>query len=141
MAGLLWAANPCVLAAVPVTIGFVGSGARDGGAALRLTLGFVIGMVAAFVLLGLAAARLGMFFGTRGPGWTAFGGVAIVAAGAALLLTRDASGLCPPGLRDGMERVFRGSGLSGAVVLGALTGTVLTPCATPVLGAALAVAG
>lgn len=140
-AGLLSAASPCVLAAVPITVGFVGGGATDGRTALRLTLGFIVGMIAAFVGLGLAAARLGMFFGTLGPGWTAIGGAVIVAGGAALFLRRDAGALCPAAVRGWMQANFGGSGLPGALGLGALTGTVLTPCATPVLGAALALAG
>lgn len=113
-AGLLSAASPCVLAA---------------------------GMVVAFVGLGLAAARLGMFFGTLGPGWTAFGGAVIVAAGVLLFTGSDTAALCPNALRGWMQAHFGNSGLPGALVLGALTGTVLTPCATPVLGAALALAG
>ena len=136
-AGLLSAASPCVLAAVPVTVGFVGGGATDGRTALRLTLGFVAGMVAAFVGLGLAAARLGMFFGTLGPGWTAFG----VAGGVFLFARKGAGALCPTVVRGWMQTHLGNSGLPGALVLGALTGTVLTPCATPVLGAALALAG
>lgn len=140
-AGLVSAASPCVLAAVPVTVGFVGGGAADGRAALRLTLGFTLGMIAAFVALGLAAARLGMFFGTLGPGWTALGGVVILAGGAVLFLRGDAGDLCPAPLRGWLQAHLGGSGLPGAVALGALTGTVLTPCATPVLGAALALAG
>lgn len=140
-AGLLSAASPCVLAAVPVTVGFVGGGATDRRTALRLTLGFVIGMIVAFMALGLAAARLGMFFGTLGPGWTAAGGVVIVAAGAFLLTRRDVGALCPTALRGWMQTHLGGTGLTGAVMLGALTGTVMTPCATPVLGAALALAG
>jgi len=140
-AGLLSAASPCVLAAVPVTVGFVGGGARDGRAALRLTLGFILGMVLAFVGLGLAAARLGMFFGTLGPGWTALGAGVIMTGGLVLWLRRDDRALCPNAVQGWMERHLRGAGLVGALVLGALTGTVLTPCATPVLGAALALAG
>ncbi|MFN4153841.1 MAG: cytochrome c biogenesis CcdA family protein [Paracoccaceae bacterium] len=140
-AGLLSAASPCVLAAVPVTVGFVGGGAKDGRAALRLTLGFILGMVVAFVALGLAAARLGMFFGTLGPGWTALGGAVIVTGGLWFLLRQGSGAICPTAVQGWMERRFKGSGLWGAVALGGLTGSVLTPCATPVLGAALALAG
>ncbi|MFN4157565.1 MAG: cytochrome c biogenesis CcdA family protein [Gemmobacter sp.] len=140
-AGLLSAASPCLLAALPVTVGFVGGGAQDGRAALRLTLGFILGMVVAFVALGLAAARLGMFYGTFGRGWTALGGAVIGAGGLWLLLRRDGGAICPTALQGWMEHHFKGSGLLGAAALGGLTGTVLTPCATPVLGAALALAG
>lgn len=140
-AGLLSAASPCVLAAVPVTVGFVGGGATNGRAALRLTMGFVLGMVAAFVGLGLAAARLGMFFGTLGPGWTALGGAVIVTAGLALLFGHSKGAICPSVVQGWMEQHLKGAGLWGALALGAMTGTVLTPCATPVLGAALALAG
>lgn len=140
-AGLLSAASPCVLAAVPVTVGFVGGGATNGFGALRLTLGFIAGMIVAFVGLGLAAARLGMFFGTLSTAWTALCGAIIMAGGAFLFLRRENGTLCPTALRGWMQTHLGGTGLSGALTLGALTGTVLTPCATPVLGAALAMAG
>lgn len=48
---------------------------------------------------------------------------------------------CRIGLPSAMQKYLARSGLWGAVVLGALIGTVISPCATPALGAALAIAG
>ncbi|ULB12482.1 sulfite exporter TauE/SafE family protein (plasmid) [Cereibacter azotoformans] len=138
VAGLLSSASPCVLAAVPITVGFVGGKAEDFGSALRLTLAFLTGMIASFVLLGLAAARLGMFFGALSPVWVLAGGAVIALAGVAALLRADGCAVPAASL---VERHLRGSGTLGALGIGALTGTVMTPCATPVLATALAVAG
>jgi len=52
-----------------------------------------------------------------------------------------AGNACSVGLPAALQTYLARSGLWGAVVLGALIGTVMSPCATPALGAALAIAG
>lgn len=138
-AGVLSSATPCVIAAVPITVGFVGSSAQTPREATRLSLAFVGGMTLSFVALGLAAARLGLFFGVMGGPWVVFVGVLVAAAGVWLLVRP--SGACSIAMPLSWQALFRGSGWVGAVVLGALVGTVMSPCATPPLVAALSVAG
>ena len=54
--GVLTSASPCVLAAVPVAVGFVGGQAMTPRRAWWLALAFVAGMNAALLAMGLAAA-------------------------------------------------------------------------------------
>jgi cytochrome c-type biogenesis protein len=139
VAGVLSSASPCVAAAVPITVGFVGSRARSTREAVGLSGAFVGGMTLTFVVLGLAAARLGVFFGVVGGPWTVLVGIAVAGAGLWLLLRP--SSICAVGMPPEWQSRFGGSGWIGAAVLGALVGTVMSPCATPALAAALSVAG
>ncbi|MDO9144359.1 cytochrome c biogenesis CcdA family protein [Rhodoferax sp.] len=136
--GVLTSASPCVLAAVPVAVGFVGGQANSPRRAWTLSLAFVAGMNIALLLMGLAAARLGLMMGTLPGPWLVVVGVLVM--GLAVWLWRAGSA-CSVGLPTALQKYLARSGLWGALVLGALIGTVMSPCATPALGAALAIAG
>jgi cytochrome c biogenesis protein CcdA len=138
-AGVVSSISPCVVAAVPIAVGFVGGGATSLRQAARLTFGFLAGMPVAFVGLGLAAALLGRFLGALGPGRTITVGLPIAGVGALLFFEAGGTNLAP--VQGWMQARLCYSGLWGAAVLGALTGTLITPCATPVLAAALTPAG
>lgn len=136
--GVLTSASPCVLAAVPVAVGFVGGSGATPRRSLHLALVLVAGMTLALTMLGLAAARLGRLMGTLPGLWTVVVGGLVIAAGAWIGWGRDGGSLhLPPAL----QRRLAGTGWIGALVLGALLGTVMTPCASPALAAALAWAG
>lgn len=137
--GLVTSATPCVLAAVPVAVGFVGGQATSPRRAWALTLAFVAGMNVALLLLGLITARLGLLLGTLPGPWSIAVGVFV--AGAAVALWRADPESCGLQLPAGMQARLARSGLGGSAVLGALIGTVMSPCATPALAAALALAG
>lgn len=136
--GVLTSASPCVLAAVPVAVGFVGGSSSTPRQALQLALVLVAGMTLALTGLGLAAARLGILMVTLPGVWTVVAGALIVAAGLWIGWGRDSGGLRLPA---SLQQRLAGSGWLGALVLGALLGTVMTPCASPALAAALAWAG
>jgi cytochrome c biogenesis protein CcdA len=136
--GVLTSASPCVLAAVPVAVGFVGGSGATPRRSLRLALTLAAGMTLALTVLGLAAARLGILMGTLPGRWTVVAGALVIAVGVWIGWARNCGGLhLPPPL----QRRLAGSGWIGALVLGALLGTVMTPCASPALAAALAWAG
>jgi cytochrome c-type biogenesis protein len=137
--GLLTSASPCVLAAVPVAIGFVGGQACSPRRAWALSLAFVAGMNIALLIMGLMAARLGLLMGTLPGPWLVVVGFMVVAL--AVWLWRSDSASCSVGMPSRLQQHLARSGLWGAVVLGALIGTVMSPCATPALAAALAIAG
>lgn len=67
--GVLTSASPCVLAAVPVAVGFVGGQANSPRRAWALSLAFVAGMNIALLMMGLAAARLGLMMGMLPGPW------------------------------------------------------------------------
>lgn len=137
--GVLTSASPCVLAAVPVAVGFVGGQAVTPRRSAVLALAFVAGMNIALLAMGLAAARLGLLLGSLPGPWSVAVGLLVV--GLAVWLWRSPAAACGITLPAAMQQRLAASGLWGAVLLGGLIGTVMSPCATPALAAALALAG
>lgn len=134
LGGLLTSANPCVLAAAPLVVGFTGGTRQGRHHPVLLSAVFVLGLAMAFTLLGLLAAVTGSLLGDVGWGWKALLGLLLLGMGLHLL------GVVPlPTVPQGQVARFRGAGLLGAFVLGGLTGTLSAPCATPALAAVLTV--
>src|SRR5512135_2631465 len=131
--GLISAASPCVLAAIPLVIGYVG-GYSEGNKkkAALYSLVFVLGLSITFTLLGAAASIMGQFLGFMGK-WL-YLGLALIAVLMGLQLT----GIISIPLPFQKTRAVKTKGLLGAFLLGMLTGTVSSPCATPVLAVILA---
>lgn len=137
--GVLTSASPCVLAAVPVAVGFVGGQTLSPARSWALAGAFVAGMNLALLAMGLAAARLGLLMGSLPGPWSVAVGLVVMAL--AIALWRAPAAACGVSLPPAWQRRLAASGLGGAVLLGALIGTVMSPCATPALAAALALAG
>jgi cytochrome c-type biogenesis protein len=133
VAGLVSAASPCVLAAIPLIIGYVGgySGGNRKKAALY-SLVFILGLSITFTLLGTAASAMGSLLGALGR-WL-YIGLAVIAVVMGLQLM----GIIDIPLPFQKTHMVKSKGLWGAVLLGLLTGTVSSPCATPVLAVILA---
>ncbi len=131
--GIISAASPCVLAAIPLIIGYVGgySGGDKKRAAL-FSLIFVLGLSITFTILGVAASVMGQLLGFMGR-WL-YIGLAIIA----VLMGLQLMGIISIPLPFQSTRDLRTKGLLGAFLLGLLTGTVSSPCATPVLAVILA---
>jgi cytochrome c biogenesis protein CcdA len=127
LGGVISSASPCVLAAVPLVIATVGGGATTRGRALTLSLAFVAGLALCFTALGAVAALTGTLIGDVSWLWKALLAVVLIAMGLHL------SGLVQLPLPQFDGKRFRGAGLAGAFGLGALTGTLSSPCATPIL--------
>jgi cytochrome c biogenesis protein CcdA len=133
IAGLVSAASPCVLAAIPLIIGYVG-GYSEGNRkrAALYSLVFILGLSITFTLLGAAASAMGQIFGFMDR-WL-YVGLAVIAVAMGLQLM----GVLSIPLPFQKTRTAKSKGLWGAFVLGLLTGTVSSPCATPVLAVILA---
>ncbi len=131
--GLISAASPCVLAAIPLIIGYVGgySGGNKKKAAIY-SLVFILGLSITFTVLGAAASAMGQFLSFAGQ-WL-YIGLAVIAVTMGLQLM----GLISIPLPFQKTRQVKSRGLWGAFLLGLLTGTVSSPCATPVLAVILA---
>lgn len=127
LGGVLSSASPCVLAAVPLVVATVGGGATRGGRAVALTTAFVLGLAVCFTALGALAALTGRLIGDVGGGWLVLLGAVLLTMGAHL------AGLVRLPLPRLSGTRFRQAGLAGAFLLGALTGTLSSPCATPIL--------
>ena len=133
IAGLVSAASPCVLAAIPLIIGYVG-GYSDGNKkkAAVYSLVFILGLSITFTLLGAAASVMGHVLGFLGRGL--YVGLAVIA----VLMGLQLMGILTIPLPFQKTRMVKSKGLWGAFFLGLLTGTVSSPCATPVLAVILA---
>ena len=128
LAGVISSASPCVLATIPLVIGFVG-GYADGDRkkAFLYSVAFVLGLSITFTAFGAAAGLLGTMFGTLGGWWyVAAGTVALVMGGQMMGLYE----IRLPVWRD--YRPKQG-GIIGSFLLGLFFGVVSSPCATPVL--------
>jgi len=132
LAGIISSASPCVLATIPLVVGYVG-GYADGDRrkAFLYSVAFILGLSLTFTAFGAAAGMLGTMFGMIGGWWYAALGVVAVAMGLQML------GLYQLRLPFHVEVKPKRKGIFGAFLLGLFFGVVSSPCATPVLVAIL----
>jgi cytochrome c biogenesis protein CcdA len=128
LAGVISSASPCVLATIPLVIGFVG-GYADGDRwkAFRYSLAFILGLSLTFTAFGAAAGLLGTMFGTLGGWWYVAAGTVALGMGGQMMGLYE--------IRLPVRRDFRPKqgGIIGSFLLGLFFGVVSSPCATPVL--------
>ena len=133
LGGLVTALNPCVLASIPLAIGFVGGYAtgRSKGYALLLAVFLFLGIAASFTVLGMVASLAGTLFGTTSKFWPVLIVIVCLVMGGQILVF--------PKFEIPMPRGFtpKAGGIVGAFLLGALTGVIASPCAMPVLAVLL----
>ncbi len=130
--GLVSAASPCVLAAIPLVIGYVGGYAEGNRARAALfSAVFVIGLSLTFTLLGAAASYFGQLLDFLGN-WLVYGFAALT-----VLMGLHLMGIISVPLPLQRTVHVNRRGLTGAFLLGLLTGAVSSPCATPVLAVIL----
>lgn len=128
LGGVLSSASPCVLATIPLVVGFVGGYAEGSRKkAFIYSLAFIIGLSITFTMFGAAAALLGTMFGTVGGWWYLAVGCVAVAMGLQML------GLYELRLPDLPQFKPKQGGIVGALLLGLFFGVASSPCATPVL--------
>lgn len=132
--GLLTALNPCVLAMIPLTIGFVGGTKEASGLrrALLFSIFFVLGLSITFAILGIIAASLGRLFGDVGNFWK------YLVAGVCLIMGLHLFEIFKFNIPAPRLAKPKAGGLIGAFLLGLLFGVVSSPCATPILAVLLA---
>jgi cytochrome c biogenesis protein CcdA len=129
--GALTASNPCVLAMIPLMMGFV-AGQRAGGRSVLRAFGFslvfVTGLAVTFTAMGMVAAVAGKMYGDVSHVWH------WVVALVCLIMGLHLTGLITvpiPSLGGRFQPKTRG--LVGTLVLGLLFGVVSAPCAAPIL--------
>jgi cytochrome c-type biogenesis protein len=133
LGGLISASSPCVLAIVPLVIGFVG-GYSEGNKkkAIVYALVFALGLSITFTILGAIASLMGRLFGDVGKFWY------YLAAGVAIIMGLYLIGVLKFKLPQPVTLKTKHKGIVGAFLLGLLFGAVSSPCATPVLAVILA---
>ena len=136
MGGVVATASPCILASIPLVIGFVGGYAEGRKKqAFFYSVTFVVGLAVVMSILGAMAALMGTMFGQVGAYWYFVVAVILMVMGLQL------AGLINLKLGGNAQRFLpRRTGLIGALILGALFGLVLSPCASPVLAVILTAA-
>jgi len=128
LGGLLSASSPCVLAVMPLAIGYVGSSSKGNKKkAVQLSLLFVLGLSLTFTALGAIAGLFGRLFGDVGQWWYWFVATVIIMMGLSMM------GVFQFRLPFAAKLKTEKKGALGAFLLGLLFGVVSTPCATPVL--------
>ena len=133
LGGLVSASSPCVLAIIPLVIGFVG-GYSEGNKkkAIIYSLVFALGLSVTFTILGAVASLVGGLFGDVGKFWY------YLAAGVAVIMGLYLIGVLNFRLPQPVTLKTKHRGILGAFLLGLLFGAVSSPCATPVLAVILA---
>ncbi len=133
LGGVIATASPCILASIPLVIGYVGGYAGDSKKqALIYSLTFVVGLAVVMSILGAMAALMGTMFGDVGTYWY------LVVAVILMVMGLQLAGVIKLKLGGDTQKYLpRRTGLIGALILGALFGLVLSPCASPVLAVIL----
>jgi cytochrome c biogenesis protein CcdA len=131
--GLLTASNPCVLAMIPLMIGFVGGQKELVGfrKSFIFSILFVIGLSVTFGIMGVIAATTGSLLGDVGNFWRYIVAAVCIVMGIHLL---EIIRIPIPSVQ--MKNV-KFSGTIGAFLMGLLFGVVSTPCAVPILAVIL----
>ncbi|ABQ24650.1 cytochrome c biogenesis CcdA family protein [Geotalea uraniireducens] len=128
LGGVLSSASPCVLATIPLVVGFVGGYSEgDRWKAFRYSLAFILGLSLTFTAFGAAAGLLGTMFGTLGGWWYMAAGVVALVMGGQMMGFYE--------IRLPIRRDYKPKqgGIIGSFLLGLFFGVVSSPCATPVL--------
>src|SRR4030065_51616 len=78
--GILSSSSPCVLATIPLVIGYVGGYSEgDRRKSLLYSLTFILGLSITFTILGAIASLVGGLFGVTGKTWYFIvGGIAVI---------------------------------------------------------------
>lgn len=137
--GIASSFTPCVYPMIPITISYVGGRARSKAHGFFLSIFFVLGLAITYAILGLLAGAAGLGFGELMQSTAALIVVAtiFVVMGASMLGAFDI--VVPSSVTTGMttassgEGAQKGGGIIGAILMGATTGLVASPCVGPIL--------
>ena len=134
LGGVISSASPCVLAMIPLVIGYVGGYAEGSQKkAIQYSLMFTLGLTITFTVLGIIAGALGRLFGDIGDFWY------FVLPPVAILLGLYLLFFDRLNFNIGLSQrlVPKRKALLGAFLIGLFFGIVASPCATPVLAVIL----
>ena len=134
LGGVISSASPCVLAMIPLVIGYVGGYAEGSQKkAVQYSLMFTLGLTITFTVLGIIAGALGRLFGDIGGFWYYILPPVAILLGLYLLFSDKLN------LNIGLPQRFMPNrrALLGAFLIGLFFGIVASPCATPVLAVIL----
>jgi cytochrome c-type biogenesis protein len=132
LAGVISSASPCVLAMIPLVMGYVGGYAEGSQRkAIQYSLVFTLGLTITFTILGIVAGALGRLFGDVGGFWK------YVLPPVAIVLGFLLLGVFKFNIGISQRFLPKRRALLGAFLMGLFFGVVASPCATPVLAVIL----
>ncbi|MFC1971469.1 cytochrome c biogenesis CcdA family protein [Chloroflexota bacterium] len=134
LGGIISSASPCVLAMIPLVIGYVGGYSKGSQKkAIQYSLMFTLGLTITFTVLGIIADALGRLFGDVGRFWYYVLPPIAILLGLYLLVSDKLN------FAIGVSQRFmpKRKALLGAFLIGLFFGIVASPCATPVLAVIL----
>jgi len=132
LGGIISSTSPCVLAMIPLAIGFVGGYAEGSPKkAIQYSFVFTAGLTVTFTVLGIVAGLMGRLFGDVGSFWKYVLPVVAILIGLQLLEVFKFN------VGISQRLLPQKKALLGALLTGLFFGILATPCATPVLAAIL----
>ena len=139
--GVLTSLTPCVYPMIPITAAIVG-GQTTGQPASRvrpvlLTLTYVLGLALVYSALGVFAGLTGTLFGSVSTNPWLYFAMANVLVLAALSMLDVVPIRLPAGIMTRAATMGTAGRVSGAFLMGAMSGLVAAPCSAPVMAAVL----
>lgn len=140
--GVLTSLTPCVYPMIPITAAIVGGGAAGDTGASRarpvlLTLTYVAGLAIVYAALGVFAGLTGSLFGSVSTNPWLYLAMANVLVLAALGMLDILPVRVPAALVRRAASAGTAGRVSGAFLMGAMSGLVAAPCSAPVMAAVL----
>ena len=142
IAGVLTSLTPCIYPMIPITAAIVGGSSvgdapRPRARTVALTLSYVIGLATAYASLGLFAGLSGTIFGSVSTNPWLYFAMANLLVLAALAMLDVIPVRLPTALLTRAATAGEGGKISGALIMGAVSGLVAAPCSAPVMAAVL----
>jgi thiol:disulfide interchange protein DsbD len=142
IAGVLTSLTPCIYPMIPITAAIVGGQSIGESKPPRtrtvlLTLSYVAGLAIVYATLGVIAGVTGTIFGTISTNPWLYFTMANVLVLAALAMLDVIPIRLPTGLVQKASTVGTAGRVSGAFIMGAVSGLVAAPCGAPVMAAVL----
>lgn len=142
LAGVLTSLNPCIYPMIPITAAIVGGQSVGEAKPPRwrtalLTFAYVFGLAAVYSTLGLVAGVTGTMFGTISTNPWLYFAMANLLIVAALAMFDVIPVRLPAALQARAATAGTAGRVSGALIMGAMSGLVAAPCGAPVMAAIL----
>lgn len=136
-AGLATSLSPCVYPMIPITVGFLGSGSEGLSGRKSKVLGFFLGQIIAFTLLGVIAVSLGeiLGFSSEVPAVQIFTGSLLLVFGVLALIERLPEFLYRLNKYQSQNEART---WASAFIIGMSSAAMASPCTSPVVGGILA---
>lgn len=142
LGGVLTSLNPCIYPMIPITAAIVGGQSVGEAQPARwrtaiLTFAYVFGLAAVYSTLGVIAGVTGTMFGTISTNPWLYFAMANMMMLAALAMFDVIPIRLPTALAARAATAGTAGRVSGAFVMGAMSGLVAAPCGAPVMAAIL----